>query len=62
MNPIMLKTYEDYKEDHKRNKKEFQWHEFLKLDKNQYLNFRASNKSVTLLTTLILIKFEYIIE
>ncbi|CAB5205089.1 unnamed protein product [Rhizophagus irregularis] len=45
MNPIMLKTYEDYKEDHKRNKKEFQWHEFLKLDKNQYLNFRASNKS-----------------
>uniref|UniRef100_U9TIH1 Uncharacterized protein n=1 Tax=Rhizophagus irregularis (strain DAOM 181602 / DAOM 197198 / MUCL 43194) TaxID=747089 RepID=U9TIH1_RHIID len=45
MNPIMLKTYEDYKEEHKRNKKEFQWHEFLKLDKNQYLNFRASNKS-----------------
>ncbi|CAB4398991.1 unnamed protein product [Rhizophagus irregularis] len=42
MNPIMLKTYEDYKEDHKRNKKEFQWHEFLKLDKNQYLNFRAT--------------------
>ena len=42
MNPIRLKEYEDYKKVQKNDGKEFQWHEFLKLNKSQYLNFRAS--------------------
>ena len=42
MNPIKLKEYENYRKVQKDNKKEFQWHEFLKLDKAQYLNFRVS--------------------
>ena len=41
MNPIKLKEYEDFKKVQKDNKKEFQWHEFLKLNRSQYLNFRV---------------------
>nr|CAG8600212.1 263_t:CDS:2 [Entrophospora candida] len=40
MNLIKFIEYEDYKKNQKQIKKESQWHEFLKLDKKQYLNFR----------------------
>ncbi|RIB15162.1 hypothetical protein C2G38_2193118 [Gigaspora rosea] len=40
MNPIKLSEYKNYKEAQKKFKKDVQWHEFLKLDKKQYLNFR----------------------
>jgi hypothetical protein len=39
MNPIKLQEYNEYKET---KKQKFQWHEFLKLDRKQYLNFRVS--------------------
>ena len=42
MNPIKFQEYEDYKKNQKQISKESQWHEFLKLDKKQYLNFRVS--------------------
>ncbi len=42
MNPIKIKDYEDFKKVQKDNKKEIQWHEFLKLDRSKYLNFRVS--------------------
>ncbi|CAG8795710.1 19941_t:CDS:2, partial [Racocetra persica] len=40
MNLFKLNKYEYYKEAQKKNEKDVQWHEFLKLDKKQYLNFR----------------------
>ncbi|CAG8478676.1 17057_t:CDS:2 [Racocetra persica] len=40
MNPITFNEYEVYKEAQKKVNKDMQWHEFLKLDKKQYLNFR----------------------
>ena len=39
MNPIKI---HEYKQIQGQDKKTFQWHEFLNLDKKQYLNFRAS--------------------
>ncbi|CAB4416216.1 unnamed protein product [Rhizophagus irregularis] len=44
--------YREYKQIQKQNKKEFQWHEFLKLDKQQYLNFRNDlrNRAASRLT------------
>ncbi|CAG8745573.1 7240_t:CDS:2, partial [Gigaspora rosea] len=45
MNPIKLSEYKNYKEAQKKFKKDVQWHEFLKLDKKQYLNFRPKGKA-----------------
>jgi hypothetical protein len=42
MNPIKIQEYKEYKQIQKQTGKEFQWHEFLKLNKSQYLNFRVS--------------------
>jgi len=42
MNPIKIQEYEEYKQSQKQNKKEFHWHEFLNLNKKQYLNFRVN--------------------
>ncbi|CAB5203011.1 unnamed protein product [Rhizophagus irregularis] len=52
MNPIKIQEYREYKQIQKQNKKEFQWHEFLKLDKQQYLNFRNDlrNRAASRLT------------
>ncbi|CAB4416310.1 unnamed protein product [Rhizophagus irregularis] len=47
MNPIKIQEYREYKQIQKQNKKEFQWHEFLKLDKQQYLNFRFKEANPT---------------
>ncbi|CAG8857205.1 3969_t:CDS:2, partial [Gigaspora margarita] len=40
MNLITFNEYDNYKETQKKAKKDVQWHEILKLDKKQYLNFR----------------------
>ncbi|RIB23382.1 hypothetical protein C2G38_2032814 [Gigaspora rosea] len=47
MNPITFNEYENYKEAQKKVKKDVQWHEFLKLDKKQYLNFRYGKHNDT---------------
>ncbi|KAF0557541.1 sel1 repeat domain-containing protein [Gigaspora margarita] len=47
MNLIMFNEYENYKEAQKKVKKDMQWHEFLKLNKKQYLNFRLNEANTT---------------
>ena len=44
MNPLRRQEYENYKEAQKNLEKRAKWNEFLKLTRQQYLNFRVINK------------------